>query len=135
MISIPAHFMTVHYNAAHFPGAPGFSGFEQGANCQVFAYAFLAHHGVTLPPFRSSNLWEDTAHTRQVGEFEPLDLLLFGPTLDPYGAHVGVYIGDGMVLHLCAAHGLPLVESIPQVQQRPRHRCLLGGKRVLPHQS
>jgi murein DD-endopeptidase / murein LD-carboxypeptidase len=131
MIPIPDHFMSVRYNPANYPGAPSFSGLEKGANCQVFAYAFLNHHGLKLPPLRSSELWEDTTHTRKVSVYQPLDLILFGPNFDAFGAHVGVFVGEGIVLHLSAAHGMPLLESISLMQQLPRYRCVIGGKRVI----
>ena len=39
----------------------------------------------------------------------PLDLLLFTPAGDPYGAHVGLYSGEGQVLHLAKSVGRPAV--------------------------
>lgn len=130
MIPIPAQFLRVPYNGANYPGALGFAGLGAGANCQVFAYAFLAHHGIELPPLRSSDLWEDREHTSAVTEFEPLDLLLFHDREQAYGAHVAVFVGDGHVLHLAAHRGFPAVETVAELQCCPKYRYLIGGKRA-----
>jgi len=130
MISIPPHFLTIPYNGDNFPGAEGFDGLTEGANCQVFAYTLLAHHGIELPLFRSSELWDDDQFTRVVTDFEPLDLLLFHETNQAFGAHIGVYVGDGYVLHLAKHRGLPIVETIAELQKHPRHRVFIGTKRV-----
>ena len=131
MIDIPPEFMQVHYNGANFPGAVGFDGLKQGANCQVFAYSFLAFYGIDLPPFRSSGLWDDRKHTFVVTEFEPLDLLLFHKVQQAYGAHVTVYIGDGRVLHLSSHHGYPTIETGVELQYHHKYRYFIGAKRPL----
>ena len=68
--------------------------------------------------------------TRQVTDFEPLDLLLFGPEGEPFGAHVAVYVGDGQALHLCRSVGQPVIWPLEQVADRPEYRVLIGGKRI-----
>ena len=78
-----------------------------GANCQAFAYALLRHFGGAISDFRSSDLWDDVRETERVRDLEPLDLLLFNRTADPYGAHVGVWLGEGRVIHLAKRVGLP----------------------------
>ena len=40
---------------------------------------------------------------------EPLDLVLFAASPDPWGADVGVYLGGADVLHLCKEVGFPVV--------------------------
>ena len=80
-------------------------GLSQGANCQVYAYALLGHFGVKFPPLRSSELWADETATLRVDTFEPLDLLLFNRTLEPFGAHVALCMGDGLAVHLSRAVG------------------------------
>jgi cell wall-associated NlpC family hydrolase len=132
-IDIPPEFLKVPYNGANFPGAADFDGFTTGANCQVFAYAFLAHYGIELPPFRSSELWNDREYTVVVTEFEPLDLLLFCEHQQAYGAHVTVYVGDERVVHLALHHGYPRVESIIDLQHYHTYRYFVGAKRPLRH--
>src|SRR5687767_7490333 len=97
-VDIPDSFWSVRYNGACYPGAA--SGLAQGANCQLFAYELLRHHGLLLPAFRSSDLWADTEFTEAVSVPEPLDLLLFNKAAEAWGAHVAVYLGDGKAIHL-----------------------------------
>ncbi|MDQ3402447.1 MAG: NlpC/P60 family protein [Actinomycetota bacterium] len=106
------------------------SDLREGANCQRFAYAVLAHFGLHVAPTRSSELWADTA-TIRVSHPEPLDLLLFNKTADAWGAHVGVWIGDDQVLHLCSEVGKPAVWRMADFASRARYRELVGIKRVL----
>lgn len=125
---LPAAFRTVIYNGSAIPdGQHDLSG---GANCQRYAYAVLAHFGRSLPPFRSSELWADKDHTDLASDFEPLDLLLFAEHPEPFGAHVAVYAGDGMALHLCRAVGVPAVWSLAAFVSQTRYTYLLGAKRV-----
>ena len=128
-ITIPAHFLTVCYNAAIHPGVAHPTDLSTGANCQVFAYALLAHFGIAFPPLRSSELWADTEHSSVVLEFRPLDLLLFGKTSDAFGAHVAVCVGEGRAVHLSRAVGLPAEWAIEDFATKENYRVLIGGKR------
>jgi hypothetical protein len=125
---LPEHFRQVPYVGARFPGSPSLGA---GANCQLFAYAVLEHFGLAAPPLRSSELWLDTHSTVRVTVAEPLDLLLFNDTGDPWGAHVGVWIGEDQVLHLCAEVGRPAVWPMREFAERDRYRTLVGIKRVV----
>lgn len=89
----------------------------------------LAHFGRRVPPLRSSELWVDTAVTERVLRPEPLDLLLFNRSVDPYGAHVGVCAGDDLVLHLCREVGRPAIWPLAAFAARPRYAVLIGAKR------
>ena len=91
----------------------------------------LAHFGIALPPWRSSELWADAELTKPVTTFEPLDLLLFNPADEAYGAHVAVYAGAGQALHLCKAVGQPALWSLAEFAVRDQYRVLIGGKRAL----
>ncbi|KQN70091.1 NlpC/P60 family protein [Devosia sp. Leaf64] len=130
-IHVPARFLTIPYNGAIHPGVDHPTDLSTGANCQVFAYAVLKHFGLDLPPLRSSDLWDDTIHTRMVAELEPLDLLLFGPTADAYGAHVALYLGKGEAIHLSKAVGTPAIWPIERFVTTERYRVFIGAKRVL----
>ena len=132
VLDIPAQFMAVPYDGEKYPGVGAIGDLCGGANCQLFAYAVLAHFGRDVPPLRSSQLWEDTAHTRRVTTLEPLDLLLFGMTADPYGAHVGVYLGEGTVLHLPKRIGVPAIWTLDDFAAAPGYTCFIGAKRVNP---
>lgn len=100
----------------------------------AIAYAVLAHFGLELPPFRSSNLWEDRKWTEPVSGFEPLDLLLFSLDGNAYGAHVAVYAGAGWALHMASPVGLPAQWTLTEFAAREEYRVLIGGKRVLAQQ-
>jgi len=103
-----------------------------GANCQAFAYALLRHFGRAISDFRSSDLWDDVRETERVRDLEPLDLLLFNRTADPYGAHVGVWLGEGRVIHLAKRVGLPAVWPLERFAREPGYEVVIGAKRVRP---
>nr|WP_236653414.1 hydrolase [Streptacidiphilus melanogenes] len=121
------------YAGARHPGSPAVAarpGLAEGANCQLYAYAVLAHFGLRMPPLRSAELWADRAATRIVPTPGPLDLLLFAPTDNPYGAHVGLWLGPDQVLHLSREVGHPAVWPLAAFRARMRYRVLIGVKRV-----
>ncbi|OPC82215.1 cell wall hydrolase [Embleya scabrispora] len=131
---LPPRFRAVPYVYARHPHAVAPGDLIAGANCQLYAYAFLAHHGLHAPALRSSELWADESTTTRVDEFAPLDLLLFdgGPRPDRapgYGAHVGVYLGPDRVLHLCREVGRPAIWGFADFAARPQYARLLGAKR------
>ncbi|WP_326725326.1 hydrolase [Streptomyces sp. NBC_00243] len=122
------------YVGRRFPGSravtekPGLAG---GANCQLFAYEVLRHWAIDVPAWRSSDLWDDTELTERVAHARPLDLALFNATDDAWGAHVGVVVEEGRVLHLSAEAGRPAVWGMADFATRDRYRTLIGFKRVL----
>lgn len=128
-IEIPATLRGVRYDWTRHPQAAEFDP-ALGANCQLWAYALLRHFGLEVPAFRSSELWEDAAFTEAVQEFEPLDLLLFHDTASAWGAHVAVYLGDGLVAHLSRQVGVPEVRPVTEMLQNPKYRVLVGAKRM-----
>jgi len=86
--------------------------------------------GLEAAAWRSSDLWADTRLTRRVTVAQPLDLALFHATEESWGAHVGVVVGEGWILHLCAEVGRPAVWSMAEFAARERYRTLLGFKRM-----
>ncbi|MFC9930878.1 hydrolase [Streptomyces sp. NPDC127190] len=134
LCELPPAFWTVPYVGSRFPGSSavaGLPGLAEGANCQLYAYEVLRHFGLTPPALRSSDLWADTRATVRVPVARPLDLVLFNATDDAYGAHVGVWVGEGRVLHLCAEVGRPAVWEMAEFATRPRYRVVIGIKRVV----
>ena len=130
MLEIPPEFMTVPYKGVHYPGAPHVVGIQGGANCQQFAYTLLRYFGFDLPNFRSSHLWEDNTYTKVVrGPFRELDILLWNRTHESYGAHVGLYLGEGYALHLAQSVGLPVIWPLDTFLERPEYQVFLGAKR------
>jgi hypothetical protein len=124
---IPALFWDVTYDGRRVPMAG--SGLAVGANCQHFAYELLRHFGREPEDLRSSELWDSAASLRVEPPFEPLDLLLFNPGEDAYGAHIAVFTGDGEAIHLSRRVGKPAVWRIEQFLELPEYRVLIGGKR------
>ncbi|WP_309505775.1 hydrolase [Streptomyces pyxinae] len=132
---LPAALRSVRYDGARHPGSPAVAarpGAEYGANCQLYAAAVLARHGLGLPALRSAELWADTGATHRVPAASPLDVLFFGPTEDAWGAHLGIWVGDDRILHLCKEVGHPAVWTPADFARRERYRVLIGVKRVLP---
>jgi hypothetical protein len=130
---LPSTFWSVPYKGSRFPGSAAVTarpGLAAGANCQMFAYEVLRHFGLAPPALRSSDLWTDTQATVRVSAARPLDLILFNATDDAYGAHVGVRVHEGRVLHLCAEVGRPAVWEPVEFAARERYRVLVGIKRV-----
>jgi hypothetical protein len=131
---LPADFRTVRYVGARFPGSPAEAkrpGIADGANCQLFAYEVLKLCGLDPPALRSSELWADKESTSRVVTAQPLDLILVNATAESWGAHVGVWISDDQILHLCAEIGRPAVWRMDDFAARPRYRTLVGIKRVV----
>ncbi|WP_431964888.1 hydrolase [Actinacidiphila sp. bgisy160] len=131
---LPPAFWSVRYVGSRFPGSSevaGLPSLEEGANCQLFAYEVLRHFGLAPPGLRSSELWADTQATARVSVAQPLDLVLFNATDDAYGAHVGVWVNERRVLHLCAEIGRPVVWEMTEFAQRQRYQVLVGIKRVV----
>ena len=126
--ALPPSFWSVPYNGVKTPDQE--NDLAGGANCQRFAYAVLGRFGATIPPFRSSELWDDGVYSRRVTQFKPLDLLLFGAEDDARGAHVALYTGAGNALHLSRMVGFPAVWSLTQFAAVPRYQVLIGGKRL-----
>lgn len=132
---LPERIWATPYVGSRFPGSRAVAekpGLTEGANCQLFAYAVLRHYALDVPGWRSSDLWDDTGLTERIAHARPLDLALFNATDDAWGAHVGVVVGEGRVLHLSAEVGRPAVWGLADFAARDRYRTLIGFKRVLP---
>lgn len=132
---IPERFWRIPYDTAHDRDSPTLGGIESGANCQNFAYELLRHFGRHVPNLRSSNLWDDTEYTITANDYEPLDLLLFNRTRNPWGAHVAVHVGDDRAIHLCRRVGFAAVWPLAQFAARSEYGVLIGAKRCKPSRS
>jgi hypothetical protein len=86
-----------------------------------------------MPPLRSSDLWEDDACTERVtGAPQPLDIALFNPTPDPWGAHLGLWMAEDEILHLNQEMGRPVVWPVATFLERERYATVVGFKRAHP---
>ncbi len=126
----PDTIANVPYNYGAGPAASVPASWLDGANCQRFAYGVLSLFAITCPALASSELWQEHEVTRVVLTPEPLDLIVFNSTSDPYGAHVGVWMTDTEILHLCREEGRPASWSLDDFARRPRYAHLIGCKRV-----
>ena len=127
---LPPTCLDVYYDGRMIPGLHPELALAEGANCQRFAYTVLAHFGLHVPPWGSSELWSDNDLTELVDDPQPLDLALFAASDDAWGAHVGVVTGPDEVLHLCAELGRPVVWTFHEFALRERYRTCIGFKRV-----
>lgn len=128
---LPGWFWDVPYIGERYPGAVPRGELALGGNCQLWAYEVLAHYGLAVPDLRSDDLWYDTAATERVEVPQPLDLVLYNPTLEPFGAHVGLWAGDG-IAHLCREIGTPVVWPEREFARRPAYAVRIGFKRPTP---
>lgn len=129
-VTLPVWLWKVPYVGTAHPQAVPRPSVRDGANCQLFAYEVLGLHGLVVPDLWSSELWEDEELTCRVDDPKPLDLVLFSEDLQSYGAHVGVVVGEDLVLHLCREVGHPVVWTMAEFASRPRYAVRLGFKRV-----
>jgi hypothetical protein len=137
-IAVPARFLRVRYNGARHPMAGPVSGsgsiFRAGANCQRFVFELLRHFGYEVGTMRSSELWTDRCFTRrilQVRRIRPLDILMFNRERREWGAHLALYLGNGVAIHLAKEIGRPAIWEIPEFLQHARYRALVGIKRPI----
>jgi hypothetical protein len=128
LADLPDRYWNVPYAGERAPGRAPRGDLTRGANCQLWAYDVLAHFGLVVPDLRSDELWHDTSATRRVDVPEPLDLVLYNARDDPYGAHVGLWAGEG-VAHLCKEVGRPAVWHEREFAARPRYAVRIGFKR------
>lgn len=127
----PDGLWEVPYLGSASPGRAPVASWLRGSNCQLFAYGFLSLFGLKCPALPSSTLWADAEATVRVLVPAPLDIILFNKSKDPFGAHLGIWMGPDEVLHLCKEIGRPVVWALEEFSLRPRYATIVGFKRVL----
>ncbi|MGB0523673.1 MAG: cell wall hydrolase [Flammeovirgaceae bacterium] len=127
--AIPTWYMNINYNPRIIPNGETHDMQATGANCQVFAYALLRYNGKLVPDLRSKELWEDQAYSTLSEKLEPLDILFFKKDHQPWGAHLGVYVGENRVIHLSRKVGKPIVWELEEFALVPAYQVLIGAKR------
>ncbi|OAD18632.1 cell wall-associated hydrolase [Candidatus Thiomargarita nelsonii] len=128
---IPKPFIHVKYNPQRIPGVENQVNLNLGANCQVYAYELLRYFGKNPPMYRSSELWRDSQYTAKTKNYKILDLMLYNKTPQSYGAHVGIYVGNGNVLHLSSDIGYPVIQKHEELILQEKYSCFIGAKRVI----
>jgi cell wall-associated NlpC family hydrolase len=104
---------------------------ENGANCQTFVYEILKESQPWfVPDFRSSELWEDKKYTETVSNLEVSDIVFFNRNENSYGAHLGIYVGNNKVLHLCKEIGFPSIWDLKQFESNDKYKIFIGAKRL-----
>ena len=131
VFKIPRRFIDVQYDSLRIPGVKNQSDLTLGANCQVYAYELLQYFGKSPLLFRSSELWADCEYSKEVEEYKILDLMLYNKTPKSYEAHVGVYVGDGMVLHLSKEEAYPVIQKHEDLLLKEKYTFFIGAKRVV----
>ncbi len=79
--------------ACQFVGNPyvaGGTSLTNGCDCSGFTGAVYSHFGISLP--RSSYAQSTAGREVSVSDMQPGDILY-------YGGHVGIYVGNGMIVH------------------------------------
>ena len=130
-IVFPYWYMDIPYNSKVIPNWMIHDIQLSWANCQVYAYEILRYNTIFVPDFRSRELWDDSEYSRVIpSEFEPLDILFFNKTNDPWGAHLGVYIWNNKVLHNSKDIWFPTIFDIEDFKKIHSYSCFLWGKRL-----
>ena len=130
-LDIPDRFNTVAYVSSRTPEVSDPENLDAGANCQLYAYELLRHFGKIVPDFRSSEQWEDSTFSITVNELKPLDLMFYNDEPKAYGAHVGVYVGNSLVLHLSKENGTPKIEKHTELMKNKKYTVFVGAKRFI----
>lgn len=127
----PVNIAKVPFILSAGPSGDSPASWLEGSNCQRFAYGVLSLFDLNCPPLRSSNLWKENDVTSFVSEPEPLDIVFFNGSDESYGAHIGIHMAPGEVLHLSKEIGIPTVWTYEEFAIRPRYSTIIGLKRVL----
>ncbi|MDE5597982.1 MAG: C40 family peptidase, partial [Lachnospiraceae bacterium] len=73
-----------------YPYKAGGTSLTEGADCSGFVWAVYKHYGYSLP--RTSYAQSSVGRSVSYSEAQPGDIIY-------YGGHVGIYIGNGRIVH------------------------------------
>ena len=127
-LKIPIEFFDWKYDGKIYPGGKKKSRVK--GNCQMFVYEILRANGLTIPDFRSGQLWDDTLVARKIKKFKVFDILLFHHTKEAYAAHVALCIGNNRIIHLSKKIGYPVVWTMSEFLKTKRYKYFIGTKRL-----
>lgn len=103
-------------------GAAGPNSFD----CSGFTSYVFASHGISLPRTSSSQSGVGTTVARS--DLRPGDLVFFATGSSGAVSHVGIYIGDGNIIHAASGQGKVVINNLSQSYYSSRY---LWAKRVL----
>lgn len=112
--------------AARFLGTPYRFGGEggEGMDCSSFVQQVFGAHRVALP--RTAREQIEVGSEVAAGELQKGDLVFF-QTYASYPSHVGIYLGDGKMIHASSEKGEVTISDITSPYYRSR---FLGARRV-----
>ena len=112
--------------AADFLGTPYRFGGEgpEGIDCSSFVQQVFQEHQIVLP--RTAREQIKVGREVAAGELKKGDLVFF-QTYASYPSHVGIYLGDGKMIHASSGKGEVTVSDMDSDYYRSR---FLGAKRV-----
>lgn len=112
--------------ASRFLGTPYLFGGEgvAGIDCSSMVQQAFREHGIDLPrtALEQSKVGKEVA----AGELQEGDLVFFH-TYASYPSHVGIYLGDGKMIHASSGSGKVTISSINSDYYQSR---FIGAKRV-----
>lgn len=113
--------------ASHFIGTPYRFGGEgpSGIDCSSFVQQVFHAHQIDLP--RTAREQINVGSDIPQGDLRKGDLVFF-QTYAAYPSHVGIYLGDGKMIHASSGKGEVTISDINSDYYRPRY---LGAKRVI----
>jgi cell wall-associated NlpC family hydrolase len=112
--------------AFHYLGTPYLFGGEgpSGIDCSSFVQQVFREHRINLP--RTAREQSMTGSEVADGDLRKGDLVFFH-TYASYPSHVGIYLGDGKMIHASSAKGEVVISDINTDYYKSR---FLGAKRV-----
>lgn len=112
--------------AERFIGTPYRFGGEgpKGIDCSSFVQQVFREHQISLP--RTAREQIQVGNEVAAGELKKGDLVFFH-TYASYPSHVGIYLGDGKMIHASSAKGEVTVSDMNSAYYRSR---FLGAKRL-----
>jgi cell wall-associated NlpC family hydrolase len=100
---------------------------ERGVDCSGLVLYVFAKLGIELPHSSRELARLGTSVAKDTSEMQPGDLLVFSKLRSKRISHVGIYVGDGMMIH--ASSGSKQVVETPILEYRSA--LLRGVRRVI----
>lgn len=116
---------------------------HEGSNCELLVQAIVGARGFELPPFRSSDLYEDRIYTVSVSDLSKVQTGdIIGLTKRDkkgfWGIHMGILVagqnGEIRIIHNARHQGAARIQSLSVAMQYPEHEKPAWIKRpIIPN--